>query len=77
MIALGEEDLVVEPSQRLTATSVAPSHNGTAGTIRSNRQLLDRDNLDDDSIGHGLMVRRHLSPPASGSARRGRIDYRV
>ena len=32
-VALAEEDLVVEPSQRLVFASVAPPHDGAAGSV--------------------------------------------
>jgi hypothetical protein len=53
MIAVAEQDLVVEPSEGLTPASVAPSHYGAAGGIRADGQFLDRDDPTTTGSGTG------------------------
>src|SRR5436309_10237264 len=69
MIALAEENLVVEPSQGFSPASVAPSHNSAAGRVGSERQPLDGHDFYNEWLGHWLIVRNgHSRPPASGFA---------
>ena len=66
-VPFGEQDLVVEPSQRLTSGSVAPSDDRAAGSVCPKGQLLDRDDLDHHSLGHGLMYGMDMVlPPGFG-----------
>lgn len=72
-VALGEEDLRVPPAQRLADRAIAPANNGPPRAARTERQRLDRDHLDDDSICHTLIVR----PSLAGTRRGGQGNRTV